>query len=325
MSRMAITIMSSFTVSADSEALEREVQLNLPIFVEGMISRAVMPSWMSKIPSPGNLRWKKAAADLRGIINRSIEAYRIAGIDHGDYLSMLLAGKNENGTTLTDQEICDQVINVLAAGSETTATAMAWLFYALSTNPEVEEALLEELDTTLQGQPPTVEDALRLTRMNNTVLEALRLHHPIWFLGRRAAESIELGSESFPANTEFIFSISTLHRDPEIYPDPLEFRPHRWEDGQAPRHSFIPFGSGVRKCMGDSFAMMEIMMIAATILQHWRLIPVAGHEVKRVSRAAIQPHQLKLRLQARVVTSARKQSPLASISESESQTARACS
>lgn len=323
MSCMAITIMSNFTVSTDSEAIEREVQLNLPIFVEGMISRAVMPSWMNKIPSPANRRWEKAATDLRAIINRSIEAYRISGIDHGDYLSMLLAGKNESGTPLADQEICDQVINILAAGSETTATAMAWFFYALSTNPEVEEALLEELDTTLQGQPPTVEDVLRLTRMNNTLLEALRLYHPIWFLGRRAAEPIELGGESFPANTEFIFSISTLHRDPAIYPNPLEFRPRRWEDGPAPRHSFIPFGSGVRKCMGDNFAMMEIMMIAATILQHWRLIPVAGHEVKRVSRASIQPHQFKLRLQARAVASARKHSPPVSTSESESQTARA--
>jgi cytochrome P450 len=321
MSRMSITLMTNFCVSADSEAIEREIQLNLPIFVEGMISRAVLPSWIDKIPTPENRRWNRAASDLRGAIYRSISAYRNAGVDHGDLLSMLLRSESENGTALPDQDICDQVLNILAAGSETTATSMAWFFYALGMHPEIEAGLLEELDTTLGGQPPVVEDLPRLPRMNHALLETLRLYHPIWFLGRRATVPIKIGGDSFPANTEFIYSIATLHRDPTIYPAPLEFRPQRWQDSPGLRHSFIPFGSGVRRCMGDNFALMEIGLIAATLLQHWRLIPVAGQKLKRIARASIQPHAFKLRLEARAAAgSAHKHSYFSqSASKSESQ------
>ncbi len=213
------------------------------------------------------------------------------GRDLGDVLSMLLAAQDE-GQTMTDTQVHDQVLTFVAAGHETAQNTLSWTFYLLSQHPHVLEKLLSELHSVLAGRTPTVGDLPNLPYLEWVINESWRYYPPAWTMGRRAVEAFDLDGSHFPAGTVAIFSQWVLHNLPDIWGDPQVFRPERWDPDSAqklPQGAYFPFGAGPRICIGMPFAQMETRLLLATMLQCYvpRLAP--GFPVVLQPRVTLRP------------------------------------
>ena len=215
---------------------------------------------------------------LDAFVYRLIAERRADGRDTGDVLSMLLEAQDEDGHTMTDLQVRDQTMTLIAAGHETTSNALAWTLYLLSEHPTVREQLLAELATVLSGRPPTLDDLPRLPFLDGVLNEAMRLFPPAWVIGRTALEPFERAGYTFPAGTRVLISQWVIHHLPELWQAPDEFRPERWDPASGrklPPGAYFPFGGGPRMCIGMPFAQLELRLLLATILQQYlpRLVP----------------------------------------------------
>ncbi len=211
------------------------------------------------------------------MIYRLIAQRRAEGRDVGDVLSMLLTA-HEEGNKLTDTQIRDHVMTLMAAGHETTANALTWTFYLLSQNPDACARLLTELQMVLVGEAPTLNTLINLPYTEWVIQEAMRLYPPAWRIGRYAIEAFDMGSYHFPKGTIFLISQWVMHRHPEFWENPDEFHPERWDPVRGEKMTpwtYFPFGGGPRICIGMPFAQLEAKLLLATILQHYtpRLVP----------------------------------------------------
>ncbi|WP_036567022.1 cytochrome P450 [Nocardia sp. BMG51109] len=277
-----------------------EFQQALPVAINGSAARALAPaSFWEKLPLPSNRRFDAAVAAVHRIVDEVIGSYHAEGVDHGDLLSTLLGPLGPDADSrMPDQHVHDEVISIIMAGTETAATTLSWLFYELALQPEVEQRLATELQAVLHGRPIEFDDIHALEYTNCILTETLRLHTPNWVLMRRAIEPVDVGGIRLERGSEVLFSLTTLHRDPEIYRDPMHFSPNRWLPEQAdalPRGAFIPFGLGNRKCIGDSFALTVMTVVVAAIATQWQMSLAPGCRVRETAGATVQPTGLVLR------------------------------
>ncbi|MFD3330054.1 cytochrome P450 [Streptomyces sp. NPDC058701] len=296
--RYALSSVAEMIFSGDlSRPAVDEVHRSLPVVLEGMLVRAVMPKSLDRLPIPLNRRFDAAAARLRAIIDQVIAQYGAEGQDRGDLLSLLLSSTDpETGETMAAEQVRDEVIAIMFAGTETSATTLAWIFHELGRHPEVEKRLHDEVDAVVGDGPVRPADLCRLTYTNNVFQEALRLHSPLLFT-RRSLVPLTLGGVSIPAGAELGYSPYALHRDPALFPDPTVFDPDRWQGdgGDRPRdHRYVPFGAGQHKCIGDSFAVAEILTAVASVATRWRLAPAPGITVREVPAGIPQPSELPM-------------------------------
>jgi cytochrome P450 len=221
-------------------------------------------------PLPSHNRMRQAVATLDAVVQRIIDQRRAEGGDHGDVLSMLLLSRDEaDGTGLTDKEVRDEVITLLA-GHEATASALTWTWYELGRNPDARAKLAAEVDEVLGDRPVTVADLPRLPYTLAVAEEAMRLHPPVYALAREATEDVELGGHRFGARSTFFINLYGIYRRADYYPDPLAFQPERMapEAKKArPRYAYLPFGDGPRVCIGAHFAILELQLALATMAQ----------------------------------------------------------
>ncbi|MEV8291092.1 cytochrome P450 [Streptomyces niveus] len=260
------------------------------------LRRALLPvSALEQLPTRGNRKARAASTALRTAVADIIAEHRAHPDAYDDIVSLLLTAQDETGAALPDDEILSEVTGLLAAGSETTAVVLAWLFHELGRNLDMERRLHEEVDSVLAEGPITAERVPRLAYTRRLVSETLRLYSPAWLVTRKAVEDVRLGEFILPAGTDVIWSAYALHRDPDIYPDPLRFDPDRWlpERPQPPKGAFIPFGSGKRMCMGDAFAWTEATIITALVANRWRLRPTHG-TVRPVGAITTHPSSLRM-------------------------------
>jgi cytochrome P450 len=205
--------------------------------------------------------------------------------DTGDVLSMLLTAQEEQDV-MTDKQIHDHVLTFVAAGHETAQNTLAWTFYLLSKHPDVRQKLLTELATVLHGRVPTLDDLAQLPYLEGVINESWRFYPPAWRQARQTIEPFELDGYTIPANTVVVLSQWVTHNQADIWGDPENFRPERWEPQQKqkiPQGAYFPFGLGSHMCIGMSFAQLETKLLLATILQ--RIIP----ELVRNERVVLQP------------------------------------
>ncbi|MFC3890062.1 cytochrome P450 [Lentzea rhizosphaerae] len=275
---LAVTIVgeSLFSTEIGRHAIDEARRSIFVIIKNGMV-RALSPGFVEKLPIRANREFDAAIARMRTIVQDVIASRRADDADHGDLLStLMLARDDETGEPMTDQQVFDEVITLLTAGIETTALALAWIFHEIAANPEVERRVLAEVDEVLAGRPVTFDDVPELTYVGQVAHEVLR-KYPLWLLMRRTLEEVDLGGVLLAPGTELILSPHAMHHDPAQYPDPERFDPDRWVPGRAkqlPKGAFVPFGGGVHQCIGNHFALTEIVIAVATVCRRYRLVPV---------------------------------------------------
>lgn len=228
---------------------------------------------LGRLPLAANRRFEAARAQLFVLVDGIIAERRRSGEDRGDLLSMLLAARDEDGAAMSDAQLRDEVLILFMAGHETTALALSWTFVLLSRSPDTWAKLGAEVDAVLAGRSAGAADLPALPYTESVVLESMRLYPPAWSIGREATEDVEIGGVLLPRQTQLWITQYASHRDGRFFPRPLDFEPGRWADDlqrKLPRFAYFPFGGGPRLCIGNNFAMMEAVLLLATIAQRWR-------------------------------------------------------
>jgi cytochrome P450 len=246
------------------------------------------------VPTPGNLHYAAAVRDLDTLVYRVIAERRAESREgEDDLLEMLLAARDDTGRGMTDRQLRDEVLTVMSAGYDTTALALTWAWVLLSQNPAAEIRLASEIVAVLGGRVPTAADACRLSYIEHTVAETLRLYPSAWAIGREAVRDTEIGGQRVRKGTTVLLSPWVLHRDPRFFDEPDAFRPERWADGLAqrlPRFAYMPFGGGQRTCLGSGFAQLEITLLLAAIGQRFRIeLAEPARPVEPVPVLTLQP------------------------------------
>jgi cytochrome P450 family 110 len=196
-----------------------------------------------------------------------------------DILTLLIAARDEEGQAMSDEELRDELMTLLVAGHETTATAISWAFYWIHKFPEVREKLLAELDTL--GENPDSNTIFKLPYLTAVCNETLRIY-PVAMLTfpRKVITPISVCGHQLEPGTVIMGSIYLTHQREDIYPEPEKFNPERFLERQFSPYEFIPFGGGSRRCIGLAFAQMEMKLILAKVLKTWSLKLIDTHEVK---------------------------------------------
>ncbi|HKH14404.1 MAG TPA: cytochrome P450 [Solirubrobacterales bacterium] len=220
--------------------------------------------------------FQRDIARMDGPIYEEIAERRRASdlAERDDILSLLLQARHEDGSPMSDVELRDELLTLLVAGHETTATALAWAVERLIRHPEKLDRLTEE---TRAGETEYL-DAV--------VTETLRLRPVISVVARRLTEPVEIGGWELPAGVTVTPSIYLVHRRPDVYPEPERFLPERFIDNPPGTYTWIPFGGGVRRCLGGAFAQFEMRVVLAELVRRLRLEPVRA-EPEPVKRRAI--------------------------------------
>jgi cytochrome P450 len=303
MMRLTLQIVGKTLFDADVERDAQDVGKSLELLLEigADFRRAIfIPEWL---PTPSNLRVRRAVRQIENILYRIIAERRASGRDSGDLLSMLLEAQDEDGSRMTDKQLRDETITLFLAGHETTANTMAWTWWLLAQNPEVEARLHAELDAVLAGRAPSLEDLPKLAYAGHVITESMRLYPPAWGMARLAIEEHEIAGYPVKKGMGVAFAQWVVHRDPRWYDDPDAFRPDRWEGDllkRIPRFAYFPFGGGPRQCIGNSFALMEATLILATVAQKFRLKLVPGHPVVPLASITLRPrHGIRVTLESR--------------------------
>lgn len=229
-------------------------------------------------PTPRNRRAREALRRLEALA-RAILADRLANPSGEPDLLGLLLGLGEAGN-VDERLVRDQLLTFLLAGHETTAAALAWTWHLLARHPEVDGAVVAEIRAVVGGRPPRSDDLPRLHHVRALVQEAMRLHPPVWLIPRRAIATDELSGHRVPPESDVLLCVYTLHRHPDLWERPAEFRPERFLEEGATRepYSYLPFGAGARACLGARFSMLEASLTVAAVLQRYRLEAVGGAE-----------------------------------------------
>jgi cytochrome P450 len=276
-------------VSGDAENVGRV----LSEIVKPFASQATL-KWIldNRLPTPGHRQFYRSVGEIDQIIYRIIAERRTSASDKGDLLSMLLEAPDEDGSQMTDAQLRDEVITLFLAGHETTALALSWTWFLLATNKDVEAKFHAELDSVLGGRLPALSDLQQLRYTEMIAKETMRLYPPAFGLGREAIEECEIGGYRVPRKAQiFTFQWAT-QRDPRFFDQPDEFIPDRWTPEfieQLPKFAYFPFGGGPRFCIGNYFAMMEMMLLLATIGRRFKLELAPDAKVELYPAMSLRP------------------------------------
>ena len=303
MSRLTLEIVGRtlFGSALGGEATRGEEALSL-VFRLGFDRAGRFVQVPFGVPTPKNLRYRRAIRDMDSIVHSLLEARRNAGSGPeddaagGDLLDMLLASQGTDGG-ITPKQLRDEILTIMGAGYETTARTLCWTFYLLDSHPGAARALREELKSVLDGRPPTVEDMPRLPYTRMVVQESMRLFPPVWGLSRRLKEADEVGGTRIPKGNRVIISAYVTHRHPDLWPEPERFDPERFRDAplmdrppqDMPRYAYFPFSGGPRQCVGVNFAAMEATLVLATIAQSFELSVLPGHRIAPEPSFTLRP------------------------------------
>lgn len=282
MSQLTLAIAARTLFDADLSGQAAGVRDAMAVIQEKTIremSQAfTLPDWL---PLPGKTRERRAIRYLHDLVAGMIRERRVSGADKGDLLSKLLLAVDDEGdhSGMTDKQAEDEAVTLLLAGYETIANALVWTMYLLARHLDVQTRLAENIVHVLAGRMPGVDDLPKLAALERVVKESLRLYPPAYFYSREAVAEAEVGGYRIPRGSLVHFVPYLVHRDPRWFEQPGEFLPDRFlpeREEQLPPFAYFPFGGGPHVCIGKPFAMMEAVLILATVLQRFQLSPPPG-------------------------------------------------
>lgn len=304
MAELTLDIVGRTLFDADVREAAREVGDALKVisdFYNTVLESPVQPpDWW---PSPGMRRFRRAVRNVDRIVTQIIEERRRSGEDRGDLLSALLRAQDEGGAGMSDQQLRDECITLFLAGHETTSIALANAVYLLSRNPEVEARVHQEAAAVLGNRRATADDYARLETTERVIKESMRLFPPVYTIGRQLLEDFELGGYRFRKGETLLFVQWVTHRSAECFDDPLRFDPDRWLPERAKgihKYSYFPFGGGPRICIGNHFAMMEAVLVLATLIRGCRFELLPGQTLELQPAITLRAERdLQMRVTAR--------------------------
>ena len=255
--------------------------LNLPVMSAGLFFSFLQKDWGTWSPWGRVLHLRRQIDDL---IYAVIEERRAeSNQNREDILSLMMSARDEDGKAMSDEELRDELISLLFAGHETTASALTWAFYWVDYLPQVREKLLNELNNL--GENPEPSTIAKLPYLTAVCQETLRIYPIVPSASPRVVVSpIEIGDYKFPKGTWIIPSIYLAHHREEVYPESKQFKPERFLERQFTPYEFFPFGGGNRRCIGLAFAMYEMKLVLATILSQFEVSRIDKRPVKPVRR-----------------------------------------
>lgn len=300
-SKVTTTTLFSGVLSAEQSD---QILGDVDTVVKGVFQRMFLVPPLDRLPTQRNRAYALAHTRMRETCNQFIAERRAQNVDHGDLLDALITAHDPEtgGAGMTDAEISDTIATFFLAGTETTASLLMWALDLLARHPRIEERLHEEVDAVLRGAAATSADLPRLQLTKQVLTETLRLRPPVWLTTRTVTSETRLGGYVLPAGTNVAYSPYLVHHRADLFERPETFDPDRWDPArpQPPRHALIPFATGARKCIGDTFAMTEATLALATIAARWRLEHPSGQrEVRPALGATLRPRELRMRATAR--------------------------
>lgn len=255
-------------------------------------------------PSPTNLRLRTALKNFHAFLRKLILSRR-AGTQQDDLLSILLQARHEeSGESMSDLEIAEEILGMIIGGHETSSAALTWTLFEIHRHPEIQNRLHEEIDTVAGNRPLKLDDIPRLTFLKMVIDESMRLHPPFWFENRNTTTDVEMGGTLIPKGSMVAFSRYSLHRHTEFWEKPDVFSPERFdpshEENKRSSYAYVPFGGGPRVCIGVNFAVMELVVILATITQRYKVIVDKQDRHQMTAHLTMTPkYGVKIRLESR--------------------------
>ena len=224
--------------------------------------------------------------------------------EHLDYVAMLMNARDkESGAPMGDRELIDEIMTLVVAGHETTASGLNWTWYLLSQHPQVESRLHAEIDAAADLPAPSLTEMEGLRYTRQVIDEALRLYPPGWVLSRRTIDADELGGYPVPAGTNVLLPLYLLHRHPHFWKNPDTFDPERFapeQESERPRFAYMPFAAGPRHCIGETFALYEMLVHLYKVARRYRLRYVPDKPLELEAQINLRTrHPLHMRLEAR--------------------------
>ncbi|MCZ8521215.1 MULTISPECIES: cytochrome P450 [Paenibacillus] len=276
--QLTLTIIAKTMFGAEVDEFKAELASAVNDTIERTAKTLFSPLLLPlSYPTPGNRVHRRAIRTLESMVYEVMDA---AARDPERYrltlLGLLLDTKDEQGVQLSREEIRDQMMTMLLAGHETTANLLTWVFYSLGREPAAASRLYGELDALAGMQATAFETYRKLDYVPKVIQEALRLYPPAWMILRESQEEVAMHGDSFPAGSTFLISPYAIHRNGNVFEEPLAFRPERFDGGEAawPRFAYFPFGGGSRACIGSNFAMMEAGLILSNLCARLRFEPL---------------------------------------------------
>jgi cytochrome P450 len=265
-------------LTQDASEVTLEIVLSA-LFGEGLdrlLKRGENPFAILTEESERNLTFAYRFRALSRLILDDIERRRRDDIRGPDIISILLEARDrKSGDPMPDKQVLDEIVTLIIAGHETTASVLNWTWYLLSQHPDVERQVHAEVDA-IAAADPGVDELTQLSRLTYTrhvLEEAMRLYPPVWLFTRRSIEADTVGGYSIPRQTEVLISPYFIHRHPKFWPDAERFDPSRFDParGEFNRYAYLPFGLGPRACIGEQFALFEMQMHVLMLARELRL------------------------------------------------------
>ena len=270
LTRLTVGIMNRCLFGLDADAATSDLGAR----IQAVIGASVSPLSLLPAALPGTPR-RRLVADAASVARdlRALVAQKRADPSARDVVASLVRARDDDGQTLTDDELLGQIFLLFFAGHDTTRNALAWTLLLLAQHPTVAHDLRDELTGTLGGGPPSLDQLGALPLLDAVIKESLRLFPPAPFTLRETTREVDLCGATLPAGVEVILSYYHTHRDPAVYPEPGRFLPDRWSGEAPPPYAYVPFGGGARVCVGAAFASQELRIALAELLRgaRWEL------------------------------------------------------
>lgn len=290
-------LLSTDVARDNSERFGAAVRDSLQLLRKRNTSWFAPPLWA---PTKGNRRLHETRGILDDYVNGHIAERHGCPVKHDILQTMRAAREPDGSTALDDAALRDETKTLFIAGFETTATALAWMLYALASRPALVEQIHDELSQVLGGEAPDLESMKRLPLTTATINETMRLYPSVYHISRQAMEDDEFKGRAIPRGSLLLLSIFGMQRDPALWSNPEDFRPQRFLDEAWPKHAYMPFIVGKHTCIGNHFALAEMTIMLAMIVQRYRLSLADPTPVGMQARITLAPdREISLQLEPR--------------------------